>query len=123
MPTENKATTADAQLILQFYDLRREAEMRKARNFIGSFSPKSFEDVMKVVGAFGNQENAWFRQVYSYWEMAASLVLRGAVNDTLFNDNSGEMYFHKCIYIADSSASVPHDEPGSRTPFKYCSNP
>ena len=93
MPTENKATTADAQLILQLYDLRREAEMRKARNFIGSFSPKSFEDVMKVVGAFGNQENAWFRQVYSYWEMAASLVLRGAVNDTLFNDNSGEMYF------------------------------
>ena len=36
MPTENKATTADAQVILQLYDLRREAEMRKARNFIGS---------------------------------------------------------------------------------------
>ena len=93
MPTENKATTADAQLILQLYDLRREAEMRKARNFIGSFSPKSFEDVMKIVGAFGNQENAWFRQVYSYWEMAASLVLRGAVDQTLFDDNSAEMYF------------------------------
>ena len=26
-----KATAADAQLILQLYDLRREAEMRKAR--------------------------------------------------------------------------------------------
>ncbi len=28
-----KATSADAQLILQLYDLRREAEMRKARNW------------------------------------------------------------------------------------------
>lgn len=28
-----KPTTADAQLILQLYDLRREAEMRKARNW------------------------------------------------------------------------------------------
>jgi len=27
-----KVTHADAQLILQLYDLRREAEMRKARN-------------------------------------------------------------------------------------------
>ena len=28
-----KPTAADAQLILQLYDLRREAEMRKARNW------------------------------------------------------------------------------------------
>ena len=28
-----KATATDAQLILQLYDLRREAEMRKARNW------------------------------------------------------------------------------------------
>ena len=93
MPTENKATTADAQLILQLYDLRREAELRKARNFVATFSPKSFEELMQVVSAFGTQENAWFRQVYSYWEMAASLVLRGAVDQTLFDDNSAEMYF------------------------------
>ena len=93
MPTENKATTADAQLILQLYDLRREAELRKARNFVATFSPKSLEEVMQLVSAFGTQENAWFRQVYSYWEMAASLVLRGAVDQALFDDNSAEMYF------------------------------
>ena len=93
MPTENKATTADAQLILQLYDLRREAEMRKARAwFAVTFSPQSADDLIQLVGSPG-QENAWFRQVLGYWEMAASLVLRGAVNDTLFNDNSGEMYF------------------------------
>jgi len=33
-----KATAADAQLIMQLYDLRREAEMRKARSWwVGEF--------------------------------------------------------------------------------------
>jgi hypothetical protein len=94
MPKQKKASAADAQLILQLYDLRREAEMRKARNFYAlQFNPQSFEDVVKVVGAFGSDENRWFRQVVSYWEMAASLVLRGAVNEELFLDSNGEMFF------------------------------
>ena len=39
------ATTADAQLILQLYDLRREAEMRKARNwYVGEFFPENADD-------------------------------------------------------------------------------
>ena len=38
-----KPTTADAQIILQLYDFRREAEMRKARNwFNGQFWPKKW---------------------------------------------------------------------------------
>ena len=37
-----KATIADAQLIVQLYDLRRESEMRKARNWWReSFSRKT----------------------------------------------------------------------------------
>jgi len=33
-----KATAADAQVIMQLYDLRREAELRKARSWwIGQF--------------------------------------------------------------------------------------
>lgn len=94
MAKQKKATVKDAKLILQLYDLRREAEMRKARNFFGmQFNPQSFDEVMKVVGAFGSDENRWFRQVVSYWEMAASLVLRGAVNEDLFFDSNGEMFF------------------------------
>ena len=35
-----KPTTADAEIILKLYDFRREAEMRKARNwFNGQFWP------------------------------------------------------------------------------------
>lgn len=94
MAKQRKANATDAQLILQLYDLRREAEMRKARNFYGiQFNPQSIEEVIMVVGAFGSPENAWFRQVVSYWEMAASLVLRGAVHEELFLDSNGEMFF------------------------------
>ena len=72
-----KATAHDAKLILKLYDLRREAEMRKARNWFGAeFWPQSADEVMKVVNAFPSQENAWLRQVGGYWEMAASLVLQ-----------------------------------------------
>jgi hypothetical protein len=90
----NKATTADAELILKLYDLRREAEMRKARNWWFSFWPESADDFMKVGMAMGTQENAWLRQVSGYWEMAASLVLHGAVNRDLFLEPSvsGEMF-------------------------------
>jgi hypothetical protein len=51
-----KATAADAQLIMQLYDLRREAEMRKARNWVvGEFWPQSADDFIKVARAFGTQ--------------------------------------------------------------------
>jgi hypothetical protein len=93
MANQQNATTSDAELILKLYDLRRESEMRKARNFIAQFAPKNFDELSKVFFAWGTQENAWIRQVLSYWEMAASLALRGAVNSDLFFDNSGEMFF------------------------------
>ena len=91
-----KPTAADAQLILQLYDLRREAELRKARNWwFGDFWPQNADDFMKVSGASGTPENAWLRQASSYWSMAASLVLHGTLNAELFlqPSNSGEMYF------------------------------
>jgi hypothetical protein len=90
-----KPTTADAQLILQLYDLRREAEMRKARSWwAGEFFPQSADDVLKVAWAMGTQENAWFRQVAGYWGMAASFVLQGVLNEDLFLQPgfSGEMF-------------------------------
>ena len=81
---------------MQLYDLRREAEMRKARHwFTAEFWPTSADDIIKVVNAFPGQENAWMRQVGGYWDMAASLVLHGAVNEELFIQPgiSGEMTF------------------------------
>ena len=89
------ATPADAQVILQLYDLRREAEMRKARTWwFVSFWPQSVEDFLKVMNAVSTPENAWLRQVIGYWDLAAALALSGAVNQELFlvPSFSGEMF-------------------------------
>jgi hypothetical protein len=91
-----KATAHDAQLILKLYDLRREEEMRKARHWLtAEFWPQSADEFIKVVNSFPSQENAWLRQVGGYWDMAASLVVHGALNEELFLQPGccGEMFF------------------------------
>lgn len=91
-----KANPADAQVLMQLYDLRREPEMRKARNWwFTDFWPNTADDFVKVAMAMGTQENAWLRQVGGYWGMAASFVLSGAVNQELFLQPAicGEMFF------------------------------
>jgi len=90
-----KASARDAQVILQLYDLRREPELRKARNWwLLEFWPNSADDFMNVALAPGTQENNWLRQGASYWGMAAALVLQGALSEELFlrPANSGEMF-------------------------------
>jgi hypothetical protein len=94
MPKE--PTTTDAELILKLYDLRREAEMRKARDWwVVKFWPQTADDFIKVANALGTQENNWLRQVGGYWDMAAALVLHGTVHPELFLEGgvSGEMFF------------------------------
>ena len=88
------ADHGDAQIVLRLFDFRREEQMRVARKWIvGEWWPQSADDVLKVVNSFGTIENQHFRQVFSYWEMASSLVHRGALNGDLFDDWSGELYF------------------------------
>jgi hypothetical protein len=88
------ADHGDAQIVLRLFDFRRETQMREARKWIvGEWWPQNADDVLKVVGSFGSIENQHFRQVFSYWEMASSLVHRGALNGDLFDDWSGELYF------------------------------
>lgn len=94
MAKGRKATLADAELCIKLFELRREAEMRKARDFVNfKFQPTSAEDVLKLMQAMGTQENAWFRQVFSFWENVASLVVHEIVHDDLFLAWNGEMVF------------------------------
>jgi hypothetical protein len=89
-------THADAELILKLYDLRREAELRKARSWmVGTFWPQSADEIIAVIRAMNTQENAWFRQVGGYWGMAASFVAHGVLSEELFLEPSfsGEMFF------------------------------
>jgi hypothetical protein len=90
-----KPTTADAQLVLHLYELRRESEMRKARSWWGGeFFPQNADDYLKVLWAMNTPENAWLRQVQSYWGMAANFVQQGVMHEELFlhPSVSGEMF-------------------------------
>lgn len=96
-----KATAQDAELILKLYDLRREAVIRKARDFMTTqFWPQNYGEFKAVVFAFGTEQNAWFRQVWTYWDMACALVLSGAINENLFLKTNGEPYFLYAKYKA-----------------------
>ena len=89
------ATPQDAELILRLYELRREETMRKARNFyFVEFFPQSVEDVKALFAKREEQPelNAYFRQVTSYWDMAAAMVNHGSIDQALFFDTNGEFF-------------------------------
>jgi hypothetical protein len=88
------ATAADAGVVLELYKLRQEDTLRAARKFIGmEFWPKDLEELRAVSRNPASDKNAFWRQVMSYWEMAASRVLRGSVDPDLFLDSQGEGIF------------------------------
>jgi hypothetical protein len=76
-----------ARLILELYNLRREATMREARNFWFAFNPETVEDLM---AGMAGPNGAHIRMVLSYWDMAASLVVNGAIDQKMFSDANGE---------------------------------
>jgi len=77
-----------AELILKLYDLRREATMREARNWMISFFPESAADIIQAL--IRPETSAYYRMVTSYWDMAASLVNHGAIDEEMFADAHGE---------------------------------
>ena len=77
-----------ATLIIRLYELRRDPTMREARMwFARSFNPGTIDEVMQAVSG---PNSADFRMVTSYWDMAASFVLNGAIDEKMFNDANGE---------------------------------
>ncbi|MBA2731805.1 MAG: hypothetical protein H0U54_02815 [Acidobacteria bacterium] len=83
----------DADLILRLYEIRREEAMRRARNwFMSDFNPGSMQDVFTVMIG---KHSADFRMVASYWDMAATFVNFGAIDEEMFNDINSE---HIAIY-------------------------
>ena len=88
------ATPADAEIVLKLYELRTEKVLREARAWItGEFWSKTAEEFFAVAENPADPHNAWFRQVITYWEMAAAMVLHGAVSAELFVDCNGEGFF------------------------------
>lgn len=87
-----QATHEQARLMLELYDLRREARMRKARDwFFLNFTPTSPEEMMQKFPP-GSEESASVRMVASYWDMVAAIVNRGLIDEDLFFETSGEQW-------------------------------
>ncbi|HEY8562326.1 MAG TPA: hypothetical protein VIL74_18260 [Pyrinomonadaceae bacterium] len=83
----------DVMAILKLYELRREPEMRRARQwYFSQFAPQSAMDIVALFRG-GERASANFRMVASYWDMASSFVLNGAIDEKLFFDSGTEHIF------------------------------
>jgi hypothetical protein len=84
-------TYDEVNLMLRMYELRREPRLRQARAwFVEHFHPTSPEEMMQKYPQ-GTEENTYIRMVTSYWDMVASVVNRGLINDEFFFENNGEI--------------------------------
>ena len=85
-----KPTPSDAELLLHLYEVRREPELRRARQwFLTEFKPGEWSEI-KSRYLSHSDEDRWFRMTTSYWEMLATIVNRGALHAELFFDHTGE---------------------------------
>jgi len=87
----------DAFLALELYDLRREAELRKARDLVGELIAVSFDELRPLLD-YEHPKNAHLRQVVGYWELAASLVARGLLHPDLYLDACDEGLFTYAVF-------------------------
>jgi hypothetical protein len=84
-------TYDDANLILRLYEMRREEKMRSARDwFVRNARFSSLDELQKLCPP-GSQENAYFRQMTSYWEMVSSFVNAGVLHHELFFQSGREL--------------------------------
>ena len=80
----------DVMAILKLYELRRDEKMREARAwYFTEFQPESAAGIGQMLLS-GQAESAYYRMVTSYWDMAASLVNNGGIDEKMFADANGE---------------------------------
>ncbi|HEY6187288.1 MAG TPA: hypothetical protein VIW80_06410 [Pyrinomonadaceae bacterium] len=80
----------DALVIIKLYELRSEALMREARRwFFSEFAPQSGKEIVALLLS-GEKQSAFYRMVASHWEVAASLVNNGGIDEKLFLEANSE---------------------------------
>jgi hypothetical protein len=87
------ATYDDVNLILRLYEMRREEKLRQARDwFAKSFKVRSMDEFNKLCPS-SYDTNAYFRMVVTYWEMVASFITAGVLNEELFFQSGTELLY------------------------------
>jgi hypothetical protein len=92
-PDAPKATYQDVDLILRLYEMRRETRMREARRWFATHFKAKTMDELNVTCPPGSEPNASYRMLTSYWEMVASFVTSGVLNQELFFQSNREFLF------------------------------
>ena len=102
-------THADAELLLRLYEIRRDPELRRARQwFLTDFKSASWMEI-KLRYLTHTDEDRYFRMTTSYWEMVGTLVNRGVLNSDLFFDHTGEdiVTWERCkAWISEARADI-----------------
>ncbi|MBI1799755.1 MAG: hypothetical protein HYR73_08720 [Candidatus Eisenbacteria bacterium] len=102
-----KPKPADAQLLLQLYEIRRDPELRRARQwFLTDFKPGAWAEI-KARYLSHSDEDRWFRMTISYWQMVGTLLHQGVLHPDLFFEHTGEdiVTWEKCRgWIGDARA-------------------
>ncbi len=87
-----EVTNEQVNLMLRLYEDRRESKLREARDwFSANFHVKTAEDLTRVCPP-GSKENTYMRMVLGYWEMVASIVNRGLIDEDFFFESNGEQW-------------------------------
>ncbi|HYL09888.1 MAG TPA: hypothetical protein VEU31_04045 [Candidatus Acidoferrales bacterium] len=87
-----QVTYDQVNLMLRLYELRRESRLRDARSwFVQHFHAASPEEIAQKYPP-GSAESTNLRMTISYWDMVASIVNRGLIDDELFFENNGEAW-------------------------------
>lgn len=82
-----RATHAQAELLLKLYDLRRETRLREACAWLmDEVKVESMEELQRLCPP-GSWEEKSFRMATTFWEMCASLVNRGLIDEDLYFEN------------------------------------
>jgi hypothetical protein len=80
----------DAELVVRFYELRREPAMRESREAINTkFYPRTLDDLLAIAKR-DHPLNAAFRQTSTYWEMVYSTARYGIVHHEFLLESNGE---------------------------------
>jgi hypothetical protein len=107
MPDPSIQTSAE--LILRLYEIRREPDMRRARQWFSSeFRPTSASDLGRLLLS-GERASANYRMVTSYWDMASAMVNHGAIDSGLFDDCTSESIFFFTLlepYLAEFRETI-----------------
>ena len=110
-----EVTHEQVKLLLQLYEMRREPRMREARDwYFSKFHPASLDDIAKQA-PMGSPASASMRMVISYWEMVASIVNRGLIDEDFFFENTGEQW----IVWERIRAFVPAMRERNKNPHQY----